>query len=51
MEISHGNGMLTRYAQMSAWRARVGQTVAGRRDMIGQDRQNTAVSTGPHLTF
>jgi murein DD-endopeptidase MepM/ murein hydrolase activator NlpD len=49
VEISHGNGMLTRYAHMSAWRARVGQTVdAG--DVIGQIG-NTGRSTGPHLHF
>ena len=28
IEISHGNGVLTRYAHMSAFRAHVGQTVA-----------------------
>ena len=30
VEISHGNGMLTRYAHMSAQRARVGQQEIGR---------------------
>lgn len=49
VEISHGNGMLTRYAHMSAWRARVGQTVAAG-DMIGQIG-STGRSTGPHLHF
>ena len=49
VEITHGNGMLTRYAHMSAWRARVGQTVdAG--DVIGLIG-NTGRSTGPHLHF
>ena len=49
VEISHGNGMMTRYAHMSAWRARVGQTVeAG--DVIGLIG-NTGRSTGPHLHF
>ena len=49
VEISHGNGMLTRYAHMSAWRARVGQSVAAG-DVIGQIG-NTGRSTGPHLHF
>ena len=49
VEVSHGNGMMTRYAHMSAWRARVGQTVeAG--DVIGLIG-NTGRSTGPHLHF
>jgi len=49
VEISHGNGMLTRYAHMSAWRARIGQRVdAG--DVIGLIG-NTGRSTGPHLHF
>jgi murein DD-endopeptidase MepM/ murein hydrolase activator NlpD len=49
VEISHGNGMMTRYAHMSAWRARVGQEVdAG--DVIGLIG-NTGRSTGPHLHF
>ncbi len=49
VEISHGNGMLTRYAHMSAWRARVGQQVAAG-DIIGQIG-STGRSTGPHLHF
>lgn len=49
VEVSHGNGMMTRYAHMSAWRARVGQRVdAG--DVIGLIG-NTGRSTGPHLHF
>jgi len=49
VEISHGNGMMTRYAHMSAWRARVGQPVdAG--DVIGLIG-STGRSTGPHLHF
>ena len=49
VEISHGNGMLTRYAHMSAWKAKVGQTVdAG--EVIGLIG-STGRSTGPHLHF
>ncbi len=49
VEISHGNGMLTRYAHMSAWRAQVGQSVeAG--DVIGLIG-SSGRSTGPHLHF
>jgi murein DD-endopeptidase MepM/ murein hydrolase activator NlpD len=49
VEVSHGNGMMTRYAHMSAWKAKVGDTVdAG--DVIGLIG-NTGRSTGPHLHF
>ena len=49
LEIVHGNGMMTRYAHMSGFRARVGQTVrAG--DVIGAIG-NSGRSTGPHLHF
>lgn len=49
IEITHGNGLMTRYAHMSAWKARVGQQVeAG--DVIGQIG-STGRSTGPHLHF
>jgi len=49
VEVSHGNGLLTRYAHMSAWKARVGQRVeAG--DVIGLIG-STGRSTGPHLHF
>ncbi|MXO88634.1 peptidoglycan DD-metalloendopeptidase family protein [Altererythrobacter aestuarii] len=49
VEISHGNGMMTRYAHMSRWNARVGQdVVAG--DVIG-NIGSTGRSTGPHLHF
>jgi len=49
VEITHGNGMLTRYAHMSAQRALVGQRVdAG--DVIGLIG-STGRSTGPHLHF
>lgn len=49
IEVSHGNGLLTRYAHMSAFRARVGQPVeAGA--VIGAIG-STGRSTGPHLHF
>ncbi|OYW47299.1 MAG: peptidase M23 [Sphingomonadales bacterium 32-68-7] len=49
VEISHGNGMLTRYAHMSAARARVGQAVAA--GYIIGAIGSTGRSTGPHLHF
>jgi murein DD-endopeptidase MepM/ murein hydrolase activator NlpD len=49
VEISHGNGLLTRYAHMSGWKARVGQQV-GAGDVIGLIG-STGRSTGPHLHF
>jgi len=49
VEISHGNGLMTRYAHMSKWKAKVGQDVeAG--DVIGAIG-STGRSTGPHLHF
>lgn len=49
VEISHGSGMVTRYAHMSRWNARVGDKVeAG--DVIGAIG-STGRSTGPHLHF
>jgi murein DD-endopeptidase MepM/ murein hydrolase activator NlpD len=49
VEVSHGNGLLTRYAHMSAFRARVGEGVqAG--DIIGLIG-SSGRSTGPHLHF
>ena len=49
VEITHGNGLLTRYAHMSSFKTRRGQTVeAG--DVIGA-MGSTGRSTGPHLHF
>jgi murein DD-endopeptidase MepM/ murein hydrolase activator NlpD len=49
IEVSHGNGMVTRYAHMSAFRARIGQDVAAG-DVIGAIG-STGRSTGPNLHF
>jgi murein DD-endopeptidase MepM/ murein hydrolase activator NlpD len=49
VEVDHGNGLITRYAHMSAFRARVGQAVSGG-DVIGAIG-STGRSTGPHLHF
>lgn len=49
VEITHGNGMMTRYAHMSAWKAKVGHTV-GAGEVIGLIG-STGRSTGPHLHF
>ena len=49
VDISHGNGLLTRYAHMSKTMARVGQQVAAG-DVIGAIG-STGRSTGPHLHF
>jgi murein DD-endopeptidase MepM/ murein hydrolase activator NlpD len=49
VEIDHGNGLVTRYAHMSAFRTQLGkQVVPG--EQIGQIG-STGRSTGPHLHF
>jgi murein DD-endopeptidase MepM/ murein hydrolase activator NlpD len=49
VEITHGNGLVTRYAHMSAFRTRIGHMVrAG--EPIGAIG-STGRSTGPHLHF
>lgn len=49
VEITHGNGLLTRYAHMSRFAARHGQAVRPG-DIIGAIG-STGRSTGPHLHF
>ena len=49
IDIDHGNGLHTRYAHMSAFRARPGQTVTAGQ-VIGAVG-STGRSTGPHLHF
>ncbi len=49
VEISHGNGLMTRYAHMSAFKTRVGQEISAG-EVIGAIG-NTGRSTGPHLHF
>ena len=49
VEIRHGNGLMTRYAHMSAFKAKVGDMVAPG-EVIGAIG-NTGRSTGPHLHF
>ena len=49
VEISHGNGLVTRYAHMSRFASRIGQEVAPG-DVIGAIG-STGRSTGPHLHF
>lgn len=49
VEISHGNGLMTRYAHMSKFAARVGETVDAGETIGGIG--STGRSTGPHLHF
>ena len=49
VEITHGNGLMTRYAHMSKFNAKVGQQVAPG-ETIGAIG-STGRSTGPHLHF
>ncbi|MCP5395655.1 MAG: M23 family metallopeptidase [Sphingomonadaceae bacterium] len=49
VEVSHGNGLMTRYAHMSKFNAKLGQEVAAG-DVIGAIG-STGRSTGPHLHF
>jgi len=49
VEIDHGNGMITRYAHMSAFRTEPGREVAAG-EVIGAIG-STGRSTGPHLHF
>lgn len=49
VEIRHGNGLMTRYAHMSRWKAKKGDKVAAG-DVIGAIG-STGRSTGPHLHF
>jgi murein DD-endopeptidase MepM/ murein hydrolase activator NlpD len=49
VEITHGNGMLTRYAHLSRFDVKVGQQVAAGTTIAGLG--STGRSTGPHLHF
>ena len=49
VEISHGNGLMTRYAHLSRFDTRVGDQVAAGDRIAGLG--NTGRSTGPHLHF
>ncbi|KHL25149.1 hypothetical protein PK98_12980 [Croceibacterium mercuriale] len=49
VEITHGNGLMTRYGHLSGWKAKVGDRVAAG-DQVGM-LGSTGRSTGPHLHF
>lgn len=49
VEVSHGNGLMTRYAHLSRFNSRVGQRVAAGEQIAALG--NTGRSTGPHLHF
>lgn len=49
IEVSHGNGLMTRYGHLSAFRARVGEDVEPGTVIAAMG--STGRSTGPHLHF